>query len=138
MKRIWSIEEQHVNDEASGFGFTFASHPDEDGDNTVSLTIYNESRNKKIILVFDRNGQKITSGVEPHDLREQAAEALAGTDTLAAGQHKTLSVNFTDDKPVDEPAPETHHWRDEDVVIEDHGTVVIGPGGDTLAAGTGT
>jgi hypothetical protein len=97
MKRIWSIEEQSFNDEASGFGFEFSSAPDQgDGtDGEVRLRIANEGRTKVLEIVFDRNGMKTGSTVEGGlDLSEKGADEPLGRD----GQP---TADFTD---VAEPA----------------------------------
>lgn len=135
MKRIWAIEEQHVNDEASGFGFTFASHPSDDGldDNTVSLTIYNTGRDKKIVLVFDRNGFKTTSTVEPHDVAEDAADVTEAEDAADITEGRAAKGGASTDDifaSADEAAgPEAHHWVDPGLPQD---------GSSTLAAGSGT
>ena len=89
MKRIWSIEEQSFNDPASGFGFEFTSPAtsatpdrglpkhDNDNDNEVVLKIANQARGITLVLVFDRNGMKMSSDVVREPPAETPPEELA-------------------------------------------------------------
>jgi hypothetical protein len=62
MKRIWSIEEQSFADNASGLTFTFASEPTELDDTKLVLHVDSGS-GRKLIIEFERNGQKTGSDV---------------------------------------------------------------------------
>jgi hypothetical protein len=55
-QRIWSIEEQVIAENITGFVFEFTSAPTEHDDNTLILNVWNESRTRRLQLVFDRGG----------------------------------------------------------------------------------
>jgi hypothetical protein len=55
-QRIWSIEEQVIAEKVTGFVFEFTSAPTEHDDSTMILNVWNESRTRRLQLVFTRGG----------------------------------------------------------------------------------
>src|SRR5258706_12583670 len=55
-QRIWSIEEQVIQERVTGFVLEFTSAPTETDDSLVILHIWNESKTRKLSLTFARNG----------------------------------------------------------------------------------
>lgn len=86
MKRIWSIEEQVVQDPTTGFLLEFTSAPSEADDSGVLLNVWNEGRTRKLVLQFDRNGLLTATNVEGASGAEEVS--------VSAGQAATAEVHI--------------------------------------------
>jgi hypothetical protein len=64
MERLWSIAEQVGECQATKFRFEFYSCPTDQSDQDVRLKVWNEARDRFVVIRFDRNGYMVTSDVE--------------------------------------------------------------------------